>query len=102
MDTARLRGIMGLCVRARQAVFGEDACLKSIRSGECAVLLLDECASKATREKYEGSCQNAGVPLAVLPDGLLLDATGRPGRAMAVRKGGFAAQILKITCPDNE
>ena len=37
----KLRGLMGLCVRARQATFGEDGCLKSIRGGGCAVLLLD-------------------------------------------------------------
>ena len=41
----KLRGLMGLCVRARQATFGEDGCLKSIRGGGCAVLLLDSGAS---------------------------------------------------------
>ena len=43
----KLRGLMGLCVRARQATFGEDGCLKSIRGGGCAVLLLDSGASGA-------------------------------------------------------
>ena len=66
----KLRGLMGLCVRARQATFGEDGCLKSIRGGGCAVLLLDSGASKATQ-----------------------DATGRSGVAMAVAPGGLAEQI---------
>ena len=39
MDNARLRGLIGLTVRARQAVFGEDGCLKTIRAGNCGVLL---------------------------------------------------------------
>ena len=26
MDERRMKGLMGLCVRAGQAVFGEDAC----------------------------------------------------------------------------
>ncbi len=89
----KLRGLMGLCVRARQAVFGEDGCMKTIRGGNCGVLLLDSGASKATQEKYRGVCQNANAPLELLPEGLLHDATGKPGVAMAVLKGGLANQI---------
>ena len=96
MDEKKLQGLMGLCVRARQAVFGEDACLKAIRSGECAVLLLDGGASQATRDKYTGSCEHAGVPLVILPEDLLEIATGRPGRAMAVKPGGLASQIKQL------
>lgn len=94
---------MGLCVRARQAVFGEDGCLKAIRQGSCGVLLLDGGASRATRDKYHSACMHAGVPLGVLPEGLLFEATGRPGVAMAVSPGGLAEQIRRIlpaTSPD--
>ena len=94
MDEKRVRGLMGLCVRARQAVFGEDGCLKAVRGGICALLLLDAEASRATREKYQGSCAHHGVPLRMLPAGLLADATGRPGVAMAVQRGGLAQQLL--------
>ena len=86
----KLRGLMGLCVRARQAVFGEDGCMKTIRAGNCGLLLLDSGASAATREKYEGVCRHAEVQLVQLPEGLLHEATGRPGVAMAVLKGGMA------------
>ncbi|MBQ8200257.1 MAG: hypothetical protein IJZ74_00665 [Clostridia bacterium] len=90
---SRLRGLMGLCVRARQAVFGEDGCMKTIRAGDCGVLLLDSGASKATQEKYMGVCRNASAHLELLPEGLLHEATGKPGVAMAVLKGGLADQI---------
>ena len=86
----KLRGLMGLCVRARQAVFGEDGCLKSIRAGNCGLLLLDEGASQATQDKYHGACKNANVAVVKLPEGLLHEATGKPGVAMAVLKGGLA------------
>ena len=92
----RARGLMGLCVRARQAVFGEDGCMKSIRSGQCGVLLLDAGASAATREKYRGACQRAGTALIELPENLLMEATGRPGVAMAVTKGGLAEQLIGL------
>ena len=92
----KLRGLMGLCVRARQAVFGEDGCMKTIRAGNCGVLLLDEGASRATQEKYRGVCENASAEMVQLPEGLLHEATGKPGVAMAVLKGGLAAQIKQI------
>ena len=66
----KLRGLMGLCVRARQAVFGEDGCMKTIRAGNCGALLLDSGASKATRDKYRGVCDNANTLLVELPEDL--------------------------------
>ena len=92
----RMRGLMGLCVRARQAVFGEDGCLKSIRTGQCGALLLDGGASAATKEKYRGACERAGTAVIELPEDLLLEATGRPGVAMAVNKGGLAQQLIGL------
>ena len=97
----KLRGLMGLCVRARQAVFGEDGCMKTIRGGNCGVLLLDSGASKATQDKYRGVCANAKTPMVELPKGLLHEATGKPGMAMAILKGGFASQIQQMMKPTN-
>ena len=96
MDEKKLRGLIGLCTRAGLGVFGEDGCLKAVRSGQCAVLLVDAGASEATREKYRGVCARAGVPMALLPEGLPGDAAGRPGVAMAVRPGGLANQLKSI------
>lgn len=92
----RVRGLMGLCVRARQAVFGEDGCMKSIRAGQCGALLLDAGASAATKEKYRGACGRAGTALIELPEDLLMEATGRPGVAMAVNRGGLAQQLIGL------
>ena len=97
----KLRGLMGLCVRARQAVFGEDGCMKTIRGGNCGVLLLDSGASTATQDKYRGVCENANTPMVELPQGLLHEATGKPGMAMAILKGGFASQIQQMMKPTN-
>ena len=65
----------------------------NITRNNYAVLLLDSGASKATQDKYRGVCDNAGVQMALLPRGLLQDATGRSGVAMAVAPGGLAEQI---------
>ena len=96
MNEQKLRGLMGLTVRARQAVFGEDGCLKTIRAGNCGVLLVDSGASPATKKKYHDACTNAGALMGMIPEGMLLDATGRPGMAMAIIKGGLAQQITRL------
>ena len=95
-DGSRVRGLMGLALRAGQARFGEGACLDALRSGRCGLLLLDETASPATRERYRRACANSGTPLRLLPDGLLHSATSKPGVAMALAPGGFAQQLLRL------
>ena len=94
MDKGRMKGLMGLCVRAGQAVFGEEGCRKSITGGQCGVLLLDGGISDNSRKRYEDLCEHTGTQMAVLPAGLLGDATGRPGTAMVVKQGSFSEQMI--------
>ncbi len=96
MDEAALMGAMGLCVRARAAVFGEEGCLKAVSGRSCGVLLVDESASEATKEKYRRVCMRTLTPMAYLPKDLLYRATGRPGMAMAVNRSGLADKIVNL------
>ena len=93
MDEAKISGLLGLCVRARQAVFGMDGCLKAVRSNQAALLAVDETASASTLDKYRQTCESHGVKMAVLPSGLINAATGRPGVAMAIVSDGLAKQL---------
>ena len=92
----RLKGLVGLCVRARQTVFGQDACLKALREGSCGVLLVSEEASDNTRQRYEQACRQSGALLARVPAGFLEEATGRSGVALALKPGGLAEQISHL------
>lgn len=96
MEESKLRGLMGLCVRARQATFGADGCLQAVRAGKAGILLVDDDASPATAQKYDAACAHHGVPMARLRPGLLEEATGRPGVAMAIMPGGLAEQIRSL------
>ena len=93
---SQLKGLAGLCVRAGQAVFGEEGCLKALRTGQCGLLLLDPEASAATREKYEDACRNAEARLQPVPPGFLYEATGRPGKAMAVLQGSLSSRMQAL------
>ena len=96
MDENKLRGLMGLCVRARQATFGLDGCLKAVRTSQAGVALLDEGASAATKDKFLSACEHHGIPVHVVPQGLLQEATGRPGVTMTVAQGGLANQLRSL------
>lgn len=93
MNETRLKGILGLSVRAGQAVFGEDTCRRLLSSGKGAVLLLDADASENTRKKYRELCGRTGTQMAVLPAGLIETATGKDNTAMALKQGAFAEQV---------
>ena len=94
MDERRIRGLLGLCVRAGQAVFGEEGCRRSVQGAQCGILLADGAISGNSRKRYEDLCEKTGTRFALLPAGLLEEATGKPGMAMAVRKGSFSEQII--------
>ena len=94
MDERKMKGLMGLCVRAGQAVFGEDGCRRALTEGKCGLLLADGEISERSRKGYEALCLRAGVRMVVLPAGLLETATGKPGVAMAVRPGTFSEQMI--------
>ena len=94
MDERRRKGLMGLCVRAGQAAFGEDSCRRSVSDGRCGILLLDGDISGNSRKKYEELCERTGTRMELLPPGFLAEATGKPGAAMAVKEGSFSEQMI--------
>ena len=96
MDERRLKGLMGLCVRAGQAAFGEDGCRRAIEKGQCGILLADGGISANSRKRYEDLCGRNGTRMVLLPEGLLGDAPGKPGAAMAVKEGPFSEQIISV------
>ena len=94
MDEKRLSGLLGLCVRAGQASFGETGCRKAIENGTARLLLLDGEAAENTKKKYESLCRREEIPMRILPSGLLEAATGREAIAMTIRGGSLADQVI--------
>ena len=92
----KLTGLLGISVRAGQAIFGEDSCMKALRAGQCAALVIDAALSQTVKEKYAGVCQRANVPMAELPEGALDLATGKSAMAAAIRKGPLGDNIRKL------
>ena len=101
MNEQRMNGMMGLALRARQAVTGTDACSMMIEARKCGLLLLDESAGIHTRKRFESLCERTGTRIVIIPEGLLEKATGSPGVTMAIRNGSFADQVTKLSAEDD-
>ncbi len=101
MDEQAVRSYMGLSVRARMAVFGEDGVLKSVRKKEAGLVLVDRAASANTLDRYRSTCSYAGVPMILVPEDMILKATGRPGMAMAVLRSGFVNKLIGLLSDEN-
>ncbi len=95
MNEKRLRSLMGFCTRAGQGIFGEEGCRKALQSGKAGLLLLDETITEGSAGKLERLCGHSGVRVCRLPEGFLEEATGRPGKSMAVPAGNFSEEMIR-------
>lgn len=93
MNETKLKGMLGLALRARQASLGMDACRILIRSGKCGILLLDGETGPNSRKKAQEMCSRSDVPVMILPAGMIAEATGKDNMALGISKGGFADRI---------
>jgi len=92
MDEARLRSAMGFAMRSGNCIAGDFVCEKAVKRGGAKLLMLDAEASQATRERYAGMCERAGIPCLVIRD--MGSAIGKYGRMVAaVTESGFARRI---------
>lgn len=91
-DEGKLRGAMGLAMKAGKCAAGDFACEKLIKGGEARLAALDTSASLNTKERYRGMCARAGIPMIEIAD--MGDAIGKPGRMIAAfTDEGFANMI---------
>ena len=97
MNETRLKSLMGFCTRAGQGIFGEESCRKALQSGKAGLLLLDEGISEGSGDRLTRLCAARGVSVCRLPEGFLEEATGRPGKTMAVPPGNFSEQMIRCT-----
>ena len=77
-------GLIGLAMRGRLLTLGEDGCLKAIRNGTAALLLIDEGVSPGTLKKFQDAAVYHEVTMVMLKAGQLGRSIGRPGRRTAV------------------
>lgn len=94
----RLSGLLGLSRRAGRLIWGYDAVLKAVASGEAKLVVLAEDTAPHTAKRIEQACETAGIDRYMLPFGkeMLGRAIGRADTAVAaVSDDGFSEGIRK-------
>ena len=92
---SRALQFLGLCMRAGQIVSGQEACVKAVRNGDAAVVLLDSDASENTTKRMKDACASHDTPLYFITPGELGHAIGKPGRmVVALNRGSMGEKVL--------
>ena len=95
----RIRGMLGLAMRAGKLVIGTDMICRAMPRGGISLVVLSGSVSAATRKKLTTKCEFYGIRLVEIDIeteelGRLLGKTYTPAAA-AVTDGGIAEQIIK-------
>ncbi len=92
---SQIRSYLGLSMRAGKIASGDEAVLKSIRSGQAKLVLIAEDASDNAKKKYGDKCRSFQVPIASCGSRCELgESIGKEQRvAVAVTDPGLAQSI---------
>ena len=94
----KLKGLLGLAMRAGQIVSGQEATLGYIRKKSIVLTLIDETVSESSYKKISQACKEHSIPLCCLPGGLVGQAVGKQNRTVVgVLPGSFADTMLEKT-----
>ncbi len=89
----KLHGALGLSRRAGKCLTGDFAVEKALKSGKTKLVVLDDEASEATRERYRDMCGRNGAALIEAPG--VGRAVGKPaGKILAITDDRFVHMIL--------
>lgn len=99
MSNDRLKGMIGLAIKAGKTQSGAFAVEGAVRRGHARLVLIDGRASAATVRQFQALCANHGVKCAVLQDsGVLEDLLRRDNRTLlAVLDNNFATAIYQLS-----
>ena len=97
MNEQAVRGMLGLAMRAGQLTTGVDLAARLMREGKAAAALIDSGASDNAKKRIGDTATFYHVPVFVLPEGMMDEATGKSGRvAVALQKGALAGKIILL------
>lgn len=102
----RLKGMIGLCARARKLAIGTDIAIDSVRNSKSKLLLLAFDASQNSKKKVLNCAGYYNIPCYEIPIGIseLGHCTGKSGNtaAVAVLDRNMINGINKIINETNE
>jgi ribosomal protein L7Ae-like RNA K-turn-binding protein len=94
----QIEQMLGLAMRARKLITGEELVVKAIRQGQVKLVILASDASANTRKKITDKCGSYEVPWAAYGDRISLGAAlGKEQRVViGITDMGFAQKLKQL------
>jgi ribosomal protein L7Ae-like RNA K-turn-binding protein len=96
--------MLGLAMRARKLISGEELVVQAVRNGQAKLVLLAADASANTAKRITDKCRHYGVACFTLGDRFELGrAIGKDARVtLAVADSSMAERIQQLLTPNSE
>lgn len=89
--------LLGLAMRARKIVSGEDLTVQAIRSNQAEVVFLAKDAGKNTQKKIKNKCIFYNIPVFdCFTAEEITQAIGKPRMVLGILDKGFASRIEEL------
>lgn len=94
----KVLGLIGLCTKAGELVFGTDACSDMIERNKIRLVLVAEDAAERTKKNFQILCERAKVPIYYFATGdEISKAIGKANKVViGIKNKSFADQIAKL------
>lgn len=98
MDSNKIEGLLGLCMKSGGLVFGSEACIEGIEKKKVKLILVAEDAADRTKKNFTFHCNQNHIPICFYGKiENLSKAIGKPNKAIfGIRNQSFAFEIEKI------
>ena len=96
MNETKLAGLLGLCRRAGKLYAGASAVQKALDAGKVCAVLADEAIAENSLDRAKKKCGALGVPVYILPQGLMERALGEYHMLCCVCDPNFAEGLKKL------
>ena len=94
---AQIRGFLGLCARAGQLIFGQEACVDAVRRHKAGIVLLDKASSANTLKRFLDTCATHETLLYGMEDDAIAKAVGKDVcRVVAMKPGGMTKKMIDL------
>lgn len=93
----KIAGMIGLAVRAGQAIIGSEMSLKEIRNDKVSLVILDNSCSENSLKKFSDACEFHNVKLCILPSiGFQSVLKNKGSIVVSLKSNSFRDAIVKI------
>lgn len=98
MDNVRFLNLLGMCMRSGNMIYGQQTCIKAIKSGKAELVIINSAASIKIKDKIMNLCSSEQIPFYFFDSTLdFPSAIGKPtSNIVAITESNFKNKLIGI------